>query len=300
MIIKPRGRSGTAAAVAYARGVGTLIAIAAVGLAGIGALILILGIIWFPSTRALRRERAFIEAYPLRSCNDVTRDPRWGQLSAVEGYTGPGPAGRLTAPLSGRPAVWYHVVVRREMSRSTAQGPVETWYEPLWEVTVGEPFALVDATGQVEVSASLVDANSTYVSFRGETIIEDSAVEATRRKDQLGPHLRGLIAAGVVDPRRTLVGGEVDCIMIKERLIPPDRHLFVLAAPQPRNGCPVLSPVPRGYTAISTHTRDVVTGRQPRPGTRGDAPAGCGVALLIVGAVVVIVGTVVAILAIGS
>ena len=60
----------------------------------------------------------------------------------------------------------------------------------------------------------------------------------------------------------------------------------------------VLSPVPRGYTAISTHTRDVVTGRQPRPGTRGDAAAGCGFALLVVGAVMIIVGMVVAFLAI--
>jgi hypothetical protein len=286
------------AAVAYARGVARFIAIAAGGFGCVGALILILGVIWFPSARALRRERAFIAAYPLRSCGDVTRDPCWGNLSAVEGHTAPGPAGRLTAPLSGRPAVWYHVVAKRVMSRSTTQGPVETWYEPLWEATVGEPFALVDATGQVEVSARLVDANSTYVSVRGETIIEDSAGERTRREDQLGPYLRGLIAAGVVDPQQTLFRGYLDHIMIKERLIPPDRHLFVLAAPQPRNGCPVLSPVPRGYTAISTHTRDVVTGRQPRPGTRGDAPAGCGFALLVVGAVMVIVGIVVAILAI--
>jgi hypothetical protein len=286
------------AAVAYARGVARFIAIAAGGFGGIGALILVLGVIWFPSARALRRERAFIEAYPPRFCGDVARDPRWGQLSAVEGYTAPGPAGRLTAPLSGRPAVWYHVIARRVMSRSTAQGPVETWYEPLWETTVGEPFALVDATGQVEVSAGLVDANSTYVSVRGETIIEHSAVERTHRADQLGPYLRALIAAGVVDAQRTLFRGYLDHIMIEERLIAPDRHLFVLAATQPRNGCPVLSPVPRGYTAISTHTRDVVTGRQPRPGTRGDAPAGCGLALLVVGAVMVIIGMGVAFLAI--
>jgi hypothetical protein len=277
-----------------------LLAIAAVGFGCIGALIFILGVIWFPSARALRRERAFIGAYPLRSCGDVTRDPGWGTLSAVEGYTAPGPAGRLTAPLSGRSAVWYQVMATRVLSRSTAEGPVETWSEPLWEETVGEPFALVDATGQVEVSARLVAANSTYVSVRGETIIEDSAVERTRREDHPGPHLRALIAAGVVDPQLTLFHGYLDHITIKERLIPPDRRLFVLAAPQPRNGYPVLSPVPHGYTAISTHTRDVVTGRRPRPGTRGDAPAGCGVALLVIGAVVVIVGAVVAALAIRS
>jgi hypothetical protein len=280
------------------RGVARLIAIAAGGFGCIGALIFILGAIWFPSARMLRRERAFVEAHPLRSCADVSRDPRWGTLSAVEGHTAPGPAGRLTAPLSGRPAVWYKVTARRVMSRSTGQGPVETWYEPLWETTVGEPFALVDTSGQVEVSARLVDANSAYVSFRGDKIVEDSAVERTERKDQPGPYLRTLLEAGAVDPQQTQFRGYLSHITIQERLIPPDRRLFVLAAPEPRNGRPVLSPLARGYTAISTHTRDVVIGRQPRPGTRGDAPASCGVALLLIGALMTVAGVVVAFLSV--
>jgi hypothetical protein len=41
-------------------------------------------------------------------------------------------------------------------------------------------------------------------------------------------------------------------------------------------------------------------GDRPRPGTRGDAPAGCGVALLVVGAAATIVGVLVAALAVQS
>jgi hypothetical protein len=281
----------------YLGGMERLIAIIAAGAGCLGVLILIMGIIWFPATRRQTRERTYVDRHPLRPCGEVARDPRWGQLSAVEGLTAPGPAGQLTAPLSGRPAVWYRVKVTRVMYR-TSQTTDRTWVEPVWETDAGAPFALADASGQVAVSASLVDANSTYIRFRSEEILETSVDERNKNREPLGQHLSGLIAAGLVDPERVRFVGDLHRVTVEESIIPPGKHLFVLAVPEPWHGYPVLSPATGAYTAISTHTREVVVGRHPRPGTRGDAPAGCGVALLVGGLVLTLVSVLVAFLAI--
>jgi hypothetical protein len=269
----------------------------------IGLLILIMGIIWIPAKRKLARELAFLAQFPLRPCGEVARDPRWGQFSAVEGTSAPGPEGPLTAPLSGSRCVWCQVTVTRVMLESTQQGSdtsvhTRSWSEPVWETTAGEPFAVADSSGQVAVSTALVEANSTWLRMRAtEKIVESSCIERTDQRQSPKPHLRNLIAAGVVDPAQVRFTGDLIRVDVEERIIRPGKHLYVLAVPQPRNGYPVLSPSPRGYSAISTYSREVVTGRQPLPGVSTDPPSGCAIPLLIVGAVLTFSGIVLAFLA---
>ena len=134
--------------------------------------------------------------------------------------------------------------------------------------------------------------------FATEKIIESSWTEQTERKQPPKPHLQNLIAAGVIDPERIRSTGDLIRVDVEERIIRQGKHLYVLAVPQPWNGYPVLSPDPRGYSAISTYSREVVTGRQSLPGVRTDPPSGCAIPLLIVGAVLTFGGIVLAFLAV--
>jgi hypothetical protein len=280
------------------------VAFPALVVAFIGLLILIMGIIWIPAKRKLAKELAFLDQFPLQPCGEVARNPRWGQFSAVEGTSAPGPDGPLTAPLSGTPCIWCHITVTRVMQESIQQGPdtsvhTRTWSEPVWETTAGEPFAVADSSGQVAVSAALVGANSTWLTmYATEKIIEPSCFEKTDRRQPPKPHLQNLIATGVVDPERVRFTGDLVRVDVEERIIRPGKHLYVLAVPQPRNGYPVLSPNPRGYSAISTYPREVVAGREPLPGVRTDPPSGCAIPLLIVDAVLTFGGIVLAFLAV--
>jgi len=139
---------------------------------------------------------------------------------------------------------------------------IRRWRETVWSSTVGEPFTLGDESGRVAVSARLVDTNSTWVRlFASDKIIEGGATERTTQ--QPGPHLSRLIAAGAVDPKRVRVAGDVMRVEITETLIPPGKHLFVVAKPRSWHGQVVLTSDDREYSAISSYPASAPSARGP-------------------------------------
>jgi len=70
-----------------------------------------------------------------------------------------------------------------------------------------------------------------------------------------------------------------------------------VAKPRSWHGQVVLTSDDREYSAISSYPRERAISPRPQPGARADAPAGCGVALLVVGLVLTLAGLAVAYLA---
>ncbi|MEV6873375.1 hypothetical protein [Amycolatopsis sp. NPDC051128] len=161
-------------------------ALGVVLLASGGALTVLMPV-WALLTWSDRRERRRVARLAVSRCADVTA-PGQG-LCAVEGWTRPGPAGPLTAPLSGEPCVWYFSQV---VERTTSDGGST---ELVWETGGAMAFAVRDETGSVLVDGRLVhpEHRSSRTEHRPPVRrVVDEDVSSARHSTQL----RGLIARG--------------------------------------------------------------------------------------------------------
>lgn len=95
----------------------------------------------------------------------------------VEGQAVAGPRGPLTAPISGRPCVWYHVTVTKAWGRWGGDGRSQRGEKVLFSEGGSWPFALRDEAGQVLVEPD-------------ETMMHGVTRSARRNSDKADPRFK--------------------------------------------------------------------------------------------------------------
>jgi E3 Ubiquitin ligase len=180
-------------------------------------------------------------------------------LCEVPGAAAPGPAGPVTAPLSGTPCVWYHVRVseRRQYGGSSAflrlgrgrrAGLYGAAFEPIREESSAAPFALVDGN-----ASALVRPQGMVADFVFPAGVPTDGVPAPRTVYRYEPLQRNQVAdlaASVLLPSRDYVIGH----LYEEWCVTEGMPVFVLGqaradrgsveVSQPADGPFVLSVTP--------------------------------------------------------
>ncbi|MEZ5102450.1 MAG: GIDE domain-containing protein [Thermoleophilia bacterium] len=212
------------------------------------------------STRLARQARR-IEEVPLYDCAQLPRigADAPGMRVEVTGLTAPGPDGRLTGPFSGAPCVWYRAVVY-ERTASEERGPngtirrVERLQQMSEEVSTA-PFAVVDATGSIEVDPAGAEV--------------DDPVASHDRFEPAPP------------------GGALLGVLRREWLVPPDRQVYVLGGVRAEGAAARLGAARDGDLLLSLRAeRELVS----RTRLGGRVLAGGAIALAVAGIALVVVG----------
>ncbi|SEC79508.1 hypothetical protein SAMN04489727_5117 [Amycolatopsis tolypomycina] len=221
----------------------------AVVLLALGAASTVLMPVWALLTWGARRERRRIARLPVSRCAEVTGAGE--RLCAVEGRSGPGPQGTLTAPLSGAPCAWYFSQVEERVS---GDGPSTRL---VWETGGTMAFEVRDASGSVLVDGRLVHPEHRS-SRTGHSPPVRRAVQEEVGSAQDSAHLRGLIARGILNEKSFRRGWLSDSLgwSVQEYVLPIGEPLHVQGRPGVREGRPLLGPARRKHlVAGRTHAQ---------------------------------------------
>lgn len=174
-----------------------------------------------------RRERRRYARMGLSRCADITQPER--RLRAVEGRTRPGPAGLLTAPLSGEPCVWYYAEV-------TWRDGLDGGDSLLWQGGGNIPFAIQDETGMVLIDGPLVHPSSNSFARVGHKLptMQVVAEESTRLENSA--YLRDLVARGILTEKSFKRKSRQRRWGVHEYILRPNIPLHVQGEPIRRNG----------------------------------------------------------------
>jgi len=202
--------------------------------------------VWALLTWGSHRERKRLARLPVSRCADVTGPgPR---LCAVEGRSGPGPLGTLTAPLSGEPCAWYFSQVEENVS---GDGPST---RVVWESGGAMAFEVRDGSGPV-----LVDGRLVHPEHRSKRTGHSPPVRRVVAEDvrsaKNSAHLQGLLARGILNEKQFRRGWLSDSLgwSVEEYVLPIGEPLHVQGRPGVRQGRPVLGEA-RGKHLVSGRT----------------------------------------------
>ncbi|HET6704519.1 hypothetical protein [Amycolatopsis sp.] len=218
----------------------------AVVLITIGFALTVLMPVWALLTWGSHRERKRLARLPVSRCADVTGPGR--RLRAVEGRSGPGPLGTLTAPLSGEPCAWYFSQVEEKVS---GDGPSRRL---VWEAGGAMAFEVRDESGPVLVDGYLVHPDHRS-SRTGHGPPVRRAVREDVRSAKDSAHLQSLIARGILTEksfRRGWLSGSLGWT-VQEYVLPIGEPVHVQGRPGIRQGRPVLGGA-RGKHLVSGRT----------------------------------------------
>lgn len=106
-----------------------------------------------------RRRRALDRAEPLADGGGALREVSGASLREISGRAVEGPAGAVTAPLSGRPCVWYAVTVREryEAWRPGPLGPIRVVRHSVAALRNSGPLYVTGDTFSVRVDTYRAD-----------------------------------------------------------------------------------------------------------------------------------------------
>ncbi|MEO6082419.1 MAG: hypothetical protein ABIQ18_04865 [Umezawaea sp.] len=222
--------------------------VAVVLLASGGALTVLMPV-WALLTWSARRERRRVARLSVSRCADVTESGN--RLCAVEGRSRPGPAGPLTAPLSGEPCVWYFSQV---FERTNSDGRST---QVVWESGGAMAFAVRDETGSV-----LVDGRLVHPGHPSSRVNHSPPVRRVVSEDvnsaRHSTHLQGLIAHGVLSEqsfKRGWLSGTSGW-GVREYVLPIGEPLHVQGRAGFWDGRPVLGEARRKHLVIGgTHAQ---------------------------------------------
>ncbi|WP_433380090.1 hypothetical protein ACQPZX_14655 [Actinoplanes sp. CA-142083] len=262
---------------------------------GVGLLMLAPVLVWL-SVKS-RRDARWVRRHPVSPAAAVRLGVALPQRYALFGLTAPGPAGTVRTLLDGTPAVWCRTMVYTRRSLGEDRGELRV----LFEQTFGEPFGVADSTGTAAVAGNFLEAflfNGHPPLWRriripegqpGEQLVHRAVDELTAKRDEPGPYLRAAIERGLVGPgaRR-----RVDEVGVLEEYIAAGQPLHVIGKPAMLDGgVPGLTMPRRG--------RYLIVSREPAETEAelvgdGRSSLGCGLWVLLIGAVAVAVSFAVA------
>jgi hypothetical protein len=176
------------------------------------------------------------------SCAELAAtSPVLGRV-AVSGVTAPGPAGMLTAPLSGKPCVWYRVNVG--WTSDGEHGPDDV---TAWSRVEGNPTAVDDGTGRVLVSRWLLDRSVDGEDEPG--LVKRSL--STREPVEVDAHLELLRARGVLPARKLAELARYDERWVAEGVVRAGRDVVAVGFRWRSRHGPMLVPHPLGTSGMS-------------------------------------------------
>jgi E3 Ubiquitin ligase len=185
---------------------------------------------------------------------------------------------RLTAPLSGRPCVWYRVEIIREYEE--IRDTTNSSDERVWEYESAEPLSIDDGSGPVRLRLSVLDQSV--------TVEGGNPRETTDASRRLAPGegwyrdheaLSRMVDDGLVpverlaSPRKTLE------FTVKESVIPADTTVTLIARVTRRDSTATLV---RGYGpayGVSNQTPETL---RKRLAEDAQAPWGIMLAMLVI------------------
>lgn len=235
------------------------------------------GVLPLLARRSAGRARTFAEV-PQYDCAQVAAhgEEAPGMRVAVVGRTARADGGALTAPASGRPCVWYRVVVSERYRRTQRDkdGNTSTSIEERVVSDERSPdrIALTDATGQIAIEP-------------GDGKI-DRPLEVHNRVEQAGARAGMNVSIGRISLNLSSADDLVG-VRTREEIIPTDTDLYVLGGAFARDGQGVIDKPNSGLFIISTRSGDDLA-RRARNGARwftGGAAAAtvAGIVLVVLG-----------------
>ena len=198
-------------------------------LLALGAMLTVLVPVWALLTLGERRERRRHARLTLSRCADI--DQPANRLYAVEGRIRPGPAGPLTAPLSGEPCVWYFTQVLERLAGDGGSTSI------VWETGGGMSFAVQDESGTVLVDSQLIHPDGrTSRLYHGPPVARTVDEDVGSAKNSA--HLRALIARGILTERQLKRGWLSSSIgwTAREYVLPANGPVHVQGRPVLRDG----------------------------------------------------------------
>jgi E3 Ubiquitin ligase len=205
------------------------------------------------------------------------------QACEIAGQAQPGPSGPLTAPISGRPCVWYRATVTHRSWRNVRTGSGEnrrTERREENDVVSDEisqsPLVIDDGSGQVLVDPRGADIDHPEVSF-------------DRFEPHTGDEHGGTeISAFGITVRTGSDGGTLG-FHRREQVIRPGRVLYVLGEARDASGTLELGkPAEKGRFLISARSEEELTASAGTTASIAQAVAAvagiAGVALVAIGA----------------
>jgi hypothetical protein len=202
----------------------------------------ILGIaIWLAMDGHDRLVRHRFARLSRRTCAALAAARRAAGRVAVSGVTAPGPAGMLTAPLSGKPCVWYRVNVGHTSESADSRDDVTSWSR-----TAGHPTAVDDGTGRVLLSRWLLDR-----ALDGDSpgLVKRSL--ATRDPIEVAQHLAVLQARGLLPARKLDELARYDELWVAEAVVRAGREVVAVGLPWGNRHGKMLVPHPLGTYGVS-------------------------------------------------
>lgn len=210
----------------------------------ITAAIAVVGVVLLVVALLAQRKYAAMRATKTLTVTELAaRPPGDGLTCEIKGTAEPGPAGKLTGPMSGRPCVWFHTKVEERWHEyrrdSDGHRHRSTHHRTLREDTSPPHFAVRDTTGAV-----VVNLNGTTV---------DSPVNSHHHAEP-ARHGDGLAGMAV----EFLSSKRDHEIVYSEAIVPPGHSIYALGkgAPDPRTGAVTLVEPDSGPYIISTRSEE--------------------------------------------